>query len=349
MGQTDVQRLIILLEAAAATCSYDSNPKLWDEVLAALNLDICYQLTIADVLQRGTWRKAADVKAYVASSAVRSARGKNLPDYFEKEFRRVTSHGPETDKGTVEDSAAGQKLEEYGGGGVYERTASGAIRYVDEYASEDYYEQIPGWLQRGGEYDAVDWETIAAYAVLKPKMACQLARVLIMRLELGLGRPEAMARAASPEEASAIEATWKWIDRNKESRIAPLFKMEAPPRPLAATDIESFPALGSGVTLRVDVQPIWNGGELILMRTGIIPDSDGPVPAWSVEAESEAAAMDVLRADARKGDKDEDSDLFHFWTIQPGEQPVQAAKPSGQAAFPRPWDVLSRVGAKPAR
>src|SRR5260370_27926543 len=89
-GQTEPQRLVYLLESAAKT-NYDSNPGLWDEVLTALNLNLCYQPTIAEVLRKGTWRNAANARAYVATAAVRSARGKNLPDYFEKDFRRVES------------------------------------------------------------------------------------------------------------------------------------------------------------------------------------------------------------------------------------------------------------------
>jgi hypothetical protein len=54
--QTEAQRLAPLIESAAKTSTYDSNPKLWDELLTTLNLDLCYQLTIAEVLRRGTWR-----------------------------------------------------------------------------------------------------------------------------------------------------------------------------------------------------------------------------------------------------------------------------------------------------
>ena len=93
--QAEAQRLTALLEAAAKTASYDHNPQLWDEVLTALNLDICYQVTVAEVLRRETWRNAANPRAYVATAAVRSARGKQLPDYFEREFRRVDSDEPE--------------------------------------------------------------------------------------------------------------------------------------------------------------------------------------------------------------------------------------------------------------
>jgi hypothetical protein len=68
--QTEAKRLMVLLESAAKTTTYDLNPQLWNEVLTVLNLDICYQVTIAEVLRRGTWRKAANPRAYIASAAV---------------------------------------------------------------------------------------------------------------------------------------------------------------------------------------------------------------------------------------------------------------------------------------
>lgn len=343
----ETQRLTALLEAAAKASTYDSNPKLWDELLSALNLDICYQLTIADVLRQGRWRQAKNPRAYIASAAVRSARRKKLPDYSEKEFRRVASGDVNGDVGNRIDSAAGFDIEEWGGGGVYERTAYGAIRYVD---SDDYdLNQIPVWLQRGNEYDAIDWETVAAYAALKPRMACQLARVLIMR-QLGIGRPEAVSRAESAkEDAKAIEAAWKWIDRNFDERIAPLFKMADPPRSLVAEDIASFPLLAPGVSLRVDLQQHWQGKTLFCIRTGVLPDGDGAFPVWCIEANSEAAAMDKLRLEAAGADAEEDSDIFHLWPIEPEAGVTEKSKASTPKTFAKPWEVLARVGAKNSR
>jgi hypothetical protein len=340
-SQTEPPRLIALLESAAKT-TYDSSPGVWDEVLTALNLNLCYQPTIAGVLRKGTWRSAANPRAYVATAAVRSAQRERLPDYIEKEFRRVASSDPSA---TLVDSATGFNLEDWGGGGVYERTATGGLRYVDA-DDDDYYRETPEWLQRGDEHDAVDWETVAAYAVLKPRMACHLARVLITRLDLRLGRPEAMSRAANADEASAIEATWKWIDRNVHDRIAPLFKMAAPPRPLTAAEVASFPLLAPGVSLRVDIQPHWDGKQLLLARTGLIPDGDGTFPAFYVEADSETAAVDVLRVAAREG---EDSEIFHFWPIESGAGTVETSQPSEQKEFAKPWDVLSRLAKKKSR
>jgi hypothetical protein len=335
--QTEAKRLMVLLESAAKTTTYDLNPQLWNEVLTVLNLDICYQVTIAEVLRRGTWRKAANPRAYIASAAVRSARGKRLPDYSEKEFRRVPSDEPDSDVGTRIDSGAGFDLENWGGGGVYERTASGAIRYVDSDDDGDD-RHISGWLRRGEEHDSIDWETVAAYAVLKPRTACHLARVLITRFDRRLGRPEAMARAASAEDGSAIEAAWKWIDRNADDRIAPLFKMISPPRTLTADEIASFPLLDPGVSLRLDIEPQWDRRkkQLVLAR-------DGTFHALRVMAPSKRAAMELLRDVAHEWDEPE---FFHYWPTQPEAGPVKNPEPAKPGGFAKPWEVLSRVGNK---
>ena len=341
---SEAQRVIALLEAAA-TIAYDLNPTLWNEVLLALNLKLCYQPAVAEVLRNGTWRTAANPKAYIATAAVRSARGKKLVDYSENEFRRVHSNDIGGTVAAAKDSAAGFNLEDWGGGGVYERTATGALRYVDDYDDDDdYYRTIPDWLQRGVERDCVDWETVAAYAALKPRMACLLARALIMRLELRIGRPEAMSRASSTKEASMIEAAWKWIDRNVAARITPLFQMASPPRALTATDIASFPVLAPGISLRVDIQPQWDEQRLILVRTGLLPEEDdGTILVHYVEADSEAAAMDLVRLAAieERGGIDSYSDLFHYWTVK-GD--AERATESQEGKFAKPWEVLSRVG-----
>jgi len=340
LDQMDARRLTVLLESAAKTTAYDSNPKLWDEVLTGLNLDLRYQLTVAEVLRRGTWRKAKNVRAYIASASVRSARGKKLPDYSEKEFRRVASGNPNDDVGTHTDSGAGFDLENWGGGGVYERTASGAIRYVDS-DDDGCYREIPRWLQRGEEHDAVDWETVAAYAVLKPRMACLLARVLITRLDRRLGRPEAMARATSDKEAKAIEAAWKWIDRNADERITPLFKMHAPPRALAAQEIASFPLFASRVSLRLDIEPRWDRKkkQLVLAR-------DGFLPVFSFKAVSKSAAMEFLRDLASDWP---DPEIFHYWPMPEKVDTVEMPERLQPGAFAKPWEVLSRMGSKAFR
>ena len=100
-----------------------------------------------------------------------------------------------------------------------------------EGAGYDSGRHIPDWLQRDGDPESVDWNTVAKYAVLKARLAPSLAKTLWLRLEKRIGRPAAMKAASSPKEAREIGAAWKWIDRYTETRIAPLFRLSAPPVP----------------------------------------------------------------------------------------------------------------------
>jgi hypothetical protein len=45
----------------------------------------------------------------------------------------------------------------------------------------------------------------------------------------GMSREIAMETAFDKEEREAIGAAWKWVDRNWESRIVPLFHLDEPP------------------------------------------------------------------------------------------------------------------------
>ena len=93
------------------------------------------------------------------------------------------------------------------------------------------FREIPDWLQLNGDSDDVNWETVAKYAALKVRLVPSLAKTLRLRLEQRVGRPAAMRAASSPTEAREIEAAWKWIDRYADTRIAPLFRLSAPPAP----------------------------------------------------------------------------------------------------------------------
>jgi hypothetical protein len=96
---------------------------------------------------------------------------------------------------------------------------------------------VPDWLLRDGESNDVNWETVAKYAALKVRLAPSLAKTLRLRLEQRVGRPAAMRAASSPREAQEIEAAWKWIDRYTVTRIAPLFRLSAPPARLGKVKV----------------------------------------------------------------------------------------------------------------
>lgn len=332
--------MVILLESVAGV-TYDSSPKLWDHILSLLNLKLAFQPAIAEILREEKWRDAENPKAYVAKAAYQLGLRMRLPDFSDRQFRRVASGDISGATATDIDSVAGFNLEEWGGGGVYEPTASGGLRYVN-FDDADFGRELPRWLQRGDENDGIDWETVAAYAVRKPSRACFLSRVLIARYSIGLSRQQAQSRASSPEEVSKIEAAWKWIDRNVADLISPLLQRTTPPRPLTSADIASFPLLAQHTSLRVDVRTRWEGNELLLERTGLGPDGNEVCVLDSILAECETAAQEELRLAA--GDW-ADPDIFHVWVIEPTQQRLTRAF-EGPGQFPKPWDVLSRTAQK---
>lgn len=58
---------------------YDENPVEWDRALKLLNLRLCYQPAVAEVLQQGRWQTSKNPSAYIATAAYRRALALNLP------------------------------------------------------------------------------------------------------------------------------------------------------------------------------------------------------------------------------------------------------------------------------
>jgi hypothetical protein len=249
-----------------------------------------------------------------------------LPDFIDREFRRTPySDNRPTALQSISPVNGPDIIENECGGGIYERTPTGAIRYVDSY--DDYIREFPEWLRRGDENDCVDWETVAVYAAQKPRMAPALAEALILRFEDRIGRPAAIAAAHSAEKVHEIEAAWKWIDRNSESRLAPICRMAKAPRQLTAEDIVPFPMLAAGVSLRLDTHVQWDGSVLALARKGLTPSVDGTIPAYGLDAGSLEEAVQRLcnlAADLAGGGRrwtgcpsvGDVPGLFHVWPIE---------------------------------
>jgi hypothetical protein len=306
-----------LFERALAGPTYDANQQAWDEVLGTLNLRPCYQPAVVKVLSEGRWRNKENPRAYVATAAAQQALAMRLPDFSDTKFRRVSGDESGFDSGeqaTRRQSISPPRYDR--DGELMPDIVEGAADVADP---PSVSEHIPEWLQRGEEYDAVDWETVAVHAAQKPRMAPVLAATLISRCAVGIGRPKAVATALDPGRAREIEAAWKWIDRNWASKIAPLFQKADAPRQLTASDIERFPLLVEGVSLRVDTYVQWDGSTLALVRKGLTPTSDGLIPAYRIDANSIDAAVQILRDWAAEG---EPAELFHVW-------PVNARAPGG--------------------
>jgi hypothetical protein len=100
---------------------------------------------------------------------------------------------------------------------------------------DDEGRSIPAWLQRDGEPGAVDWHVVAQHVVRKPKMVLTVTKALELRAA-GISRPRAVATAKSKQEARKIEAAWKWIDREWDTRVVPLLRRERPPEATGESD-----------------------------------------------------------------------------------------------------------------
>jgi len=217
---TTKEDIVELLNAAYSQPEYDKSKGLWDAILERLNLPLCYQPAIAKVLLENRWRSAANPRAYVATASWTQGVKMQLPnrplaDIERADMSRIPKFAPTK---RVHESASDEgRLENF----IYHS--------FSETAEES---PIPDWLQKKHESDAIDWQKVARYAVLKPEMKKSLVRALELRFEMGLSRDKAVATGGCADEKKEIEAAWKWIDRNVEERIAPLFRMDEPPSKL---------------------------------------------------------------------------------------------------------------------
>ena len=228
-----------------------------------LNLPACYVPAAQEILRQGAWRRhtgrGQNPIGYVKTATEREGLKMGLAthrhdrteprvptkdqpqkrvlesrmeelrfDRVEKRQGRVPLAVPDG----VKYSDHIDQLQGVGIGGMRIKTSRGTWHQGSGELADDYsHREIPIWLQRDDEYDAVNWETVAKYAALKPRLVPSLAKALRLRLEEKIGRPAAMRAASSPKEAREIGAAWKWIDRYTETRIAPLFQLSAPPPP----------------------------------------------------------------------------------------------------------------------
>jgi len=234
-------------------------------VSEVLKLPACYLPAAQEILRQGAWRRhtgrGQNPIGYVKTATEREGLRMGLATHRHDrtEPRILTKDQPRKQKKEPEsrtedlrfdrlDKRLGHvplavpvgvtysdhidQLQGVGSNGMPTKTSRGTWHQGSGELADDYdYRAIPVWLRRDGESDAVDWETVAEYAALKPHLAPSLAKTLRLRLDERVGRPAAMRAASSPREAHEIEAAWKWIDRYTETRIAPLFKLSAPPVP----------------------------------------------------------------------------------------------------------------------
>ena len=236
-------------------------------VCEILNLPACYVPAAREILRQGAWRRHTGrgqnpigyVKTATEREGLRTRLAthrhdrtepmvptKDQPQKRERESRTEELRFDRVDKrrGRVplvvpDEVTYSEHIDQLlgaGSNGMPTKTGRGTWHQGSGELADDYdYREIPGWLQRDGESDAVNWETVAQYAAGKARLVPSLAKTLRLRFEERLGRPGAMRVALSSEEAHEIEAAWKWIDRYWTTGIAPLFQLSAPPAPVGKT------------------------------------------------------------------------------------------------------------------
>src|ERR1039458_839516 len=113
-------------------------------------------------------------------------------------------------------------------------------------------------------------------------MVPMLGRALTLRAS-GISRPRAVAMARDKQEARAIEAAWKWIDRNWERLIVPLFHNK--PLPERSS---KFPTSKSCKPYQADFLKPWEALARVIARH--VPKSD-QIPAPSLEKPDNLGAL----------------------------------------------------------
>jgi len=279
MKQSDV---VLLLDKLAAL-PVEGNDEEWLQFMGdTLKMQLCYLPAAQEVLRQNRWRahtgKGQNPIGYIKTATYREALRMGLAMYRETaEPRILTKDVPkrsalpernedlrfdrlDVQKGRAPLSIPEDKWDAYEDhvdalhaahydSGTYRRTEQGVWRQGGDSldVDNDYsvHCEVPDWLQRRDDPDAVDWETVARYAARKPRMVPALARALKLRFDDRIGRPQAVARMASAQQGLEIEAAWKWIDRYWRERIAPLFQLEKPPATKAAGDCTPRKGYGS--------------------------------------------------------------------------------------------------------
>jgi len=266
-----------LFERALAGPIYDANQHAWDEVLDTLNLGHCYQLAVAKVLSEGRWRNSENPRAYVATAAARQALAMRLPDFRDKGIYRLPGEESKFDSGEQATRRQSISPPRYDGDReLMPDIVDGAAEICD---TPSVWERIPEWLQHDEDADAVDWCKVAQHAARKRAMVPMLGRALTLRAS-GISRPRAVAMARDKQEARAIEAAWKWIDREWERLIVPLFHDKSLP--------ERNSKLPTSKSCRTDFLKPWEALARVLARH--VPKAD-QIPAPSLEKPDNLRAL----------------------------------------------------------
>ncbi len=217
---------VVALLSRLAGVDYRAAPGDWDRALELLNLALDYQPTVALVLAEGRWRQAANVRAYVATAAVRLAVRLGIDprqgEVLESPVRLAQGSGEPAGVDSLAHyvDAEGELVD------VVETSAAGGpaptpwARQSDDLrpARGEMIREVPRWLRKRG--GGINWRLLAD--ILAPHMRGTLAAVLRARGE-GLRRKEVHRRGRS----KAVDAGERWLERHgKQIAVALRLKTE---------------------------------------------------------------------------------------------------------------------------
>jgi hypothetical protein len=248
---------VVSLLARMANTPRDHDPVWLEFVKGKLKLPGCYLPAAQRVISDGAWRrhtgKGHNPIGYVKTATIRVAVRMRLGiDRFTGEpisERSASSSAGRGELGTIQAgasewttngewprdatvSACSYRIDNFSGSaiGLAQKNSAGVWRAEPNSGDcLDLCELIPKWLQEEDECDAVCWQTVARYAATKFDMVPILGKTLEFRFKRDMSKRAAIAAATSRAEARQIANAWKWVDRNLERRIRPMFKLEKPP------------------------------------------------------------------------------------------------------------------------
>ena len=212
---------------AVQKVEYQDGESQWNAVLEFLNLPLCYQPAIKLALADGRWRRAANPKAYVATVAYRIAINEHL---FERPIDAETLGRDKSEVGPISNVIVDRGYED----GRPMSDEDYMDRMWSSYGDWGDFDWgvIPDWLRAFGDrHTLVDWNRVAECAVRKDGMADAVSEVLQLKA-IGIPRDAALRAARNDRHRDRLQAAWRWVDRNWESRIVPLFHQHHPPRPV---------------------------------------------------------------------------------------------------------------------
>jgi hypothetical protein len=218
-------RVLAMLSGVAGRF-YEEDEPGWNSVMELLNLPLCYQPGVAMALKGGRWKRAENPKAYVATVAFRLAIEHDLVD--RPQFRTAYKKDG-IDGGPFSDHISNRKNED-GTEMTYEEQMDRLdLEFGDQFEDLRIEDRVPDWLRmRNGHGWHVDWVRVAQCAVRKGSMLDDVAIILQM-MALGVPRDQVFEMAEDEKERKAMQAAWRWVDRNWDSRIVHLFRRECPP------------------------------------------------------------------------------------------------------------------------